>query len=337
MKAGWYKSFGPASEVLVLGQLPVPKIEPGQILVRMETSGVNPSDTKKRAGIYPNLLDNGLIIPHSDGAGVIEEIGDDVDASRIGERVWIYQAQHARRFGTGAEYVTIENNRAPFLPDEASFEVGACLGIPAMTAHRCVFADGPVSGQTVLITGGAGRVGFYAIQWAKFSGGRVIATASNQLDEQTCIEVGADYVVNHRRTGWPSAVLDFTDGEKVDRVIDVEFGENLPKVLECVRVGGTIVSYSSSQVAEPKIPFRRMLFLDLTIRLVLVYEMPEEAKQRAVSDIMRSLKRNQLRHRISNVVGFDDMPRSHELIEQGGVRGCVIVSITDSDFGSSRA
>ena len=191
MRAAWFDTFGPAKDVLRLGELDTPVAGTGEVLVRLHTSGINPSDVKKRAGSFPNLLDAGLVIPNSDGAGVIEAVGDGVDEARIGERVWIYQAQYGRRFGTAAEYIAIEATRAPKLADNASFEVGACLGIPAMTAHRCVFADGDVNGQTILVTGAAGRVGFYAVQWASQAGATVIATASNPDDADACRNAGA--------------------------------------------------------------------------------------------------------------------------------------------------
>ena len=182
MKAATYKSFGPAREVLTVAELDTPSPGPGEVLVRLAASGVNPSDVKKRMGSAPGLLDNGPVIPHSDGAGVIESVGAGVSAGRIGERVWVYQAQHARRFGTAAQYVALESRRAVPLPSNTGFEVGACIGIPIMTAHRCVFADGPVDGLDLVVTGGAGRVGHYAVQWAAQAGARVIATASNPLD-----------------------------------------------------------------------------------------------------------------------------------------------------------
>jgi len=220
MRAAWFESFGPAKDVLRVGEMDTPQAGPGQVLVRMYTSGVNPSDVKKRAGSFPNLLDEGPVIPNSDGAGVIEAVGDGVSANRIGERVWIYQAQFARRLGTAAEYVAIDDSRAPRLADNASFDVGACLGIPAMTAHRCVFADGDVDGRTVLVTGGAGRVGHYAIQWASQAGAKVIATASNDLDAAACTSAGANTVVNHRDDNFSASVLDATNGEPVDRIVD---------------------------------------------------------------------------------------------------------------------
>jgi NADPH2:quinone reductase len=327
MKAVWFEEFGPAADVLVPGDQPRPQPQAGEVLVRLHTTGVNPSDVKKRAGAFPNLLDDGLVIPHSDGAGIIESVGEGVAADRIGQRVWVYQAQYGRRFGTAAEYVALAQERAVCLPDAASFEVGACLGIPVMTAHRCVFADGDVAGQTVLVTGGAGRVGYYAIQWAKRAGARVIATAGSAEDRDTCLALGADGVCNHRQPGWGLLVLEENDGNRIDRVIDVEFGANLEEILACVRIGGTIATYSSTQVPQPPLPFLRMMFMDLTIRMVIVYAMPEAAKAAAIAAINEALRAGDLQHRIAHLLPFEQMPRSHELIEAGGFGGCVVVGL----------
>jgi NADPH:quinone reductase-like Zn-dependent oxidoreductase len=254
-------------------------------------------------------------------------VGEGVDASRVGERVFIYQAQYGRRFGTAAEYVAVDACRAPQLPANVSFEVGACIGIPVLTAHRCVFADGPVEGQTLVITGGAGRVGYYAIQWAKSAGATVIATASNPADEAACKAVGADFVVNHRQQGWSEQVLACTNGEKVNRVVDVEFGANLPEVLKFIGTNGVIATYSSTQVKEPQLPFIQMMFLDLTLRMVIVYAMPEAAKEQAVRDTFQMLTAGKLQHRIAHSLPFAHMARSHELIEEGGFVGCVVVNV----------
>jgi NADPH:quinone reductase-like Zn-dependent oxidoreductase len=327
MQAAWFEAFGPAREVLHVGEQPRPEPQAGEVLVRLRTSAVNPSDVKKRAGSSPTLLDDGLVIPNSDGAGVIEAVGSGVAAARIGQRVWIYQAQHGRRFGTAAQYVAIDAARAVPLPETAGFEVGACLGIPAMTAHRCVFADGPVDEQTILVTGGAGRVGWYAIQWAKAAGARVIATASKAADGDACRQAGAEAVVNHREPGWGERVKAANGGAAVDRVVEVEFGGNLTEVLGCLRTGGTIATYASAQVTEPKLPFYRMMYLDLTVRAVLVYVMPEAAKQAAIADIHRALVGGSLRHRIAHRLPLARIAEAHELVERGGLNGCVIVDI----------
>jgi NADPH:quinone reductase-like Zn-dependent oxidoreductase len=241
--------------------------------------------------------------------------------------VFVYQAQFGRQLGTAAEFVALDSARAPALPDEASFEVGACVGIPIMTAHRCLFADGPVADQLILVTGGAGRVGHYAIQWAHRAGARVIATASNEQDAAACREAGAEAVVNHREPEWGKAVLDLTGGQKVDRVIEVEFGANLPELLHCVRIGATIATYSSTVVPEPALPFRTMMFMDLTVRMVIVYAMPEEAKAQAVVDTQAALIEGGLQHRIAETLPFDQMAKAHDIIEEGSVRGCVVVTI----------
>ena len=268
-----------------------------------------------------------MIIPHSDGAGIIEAVGEGVDSKRIGERVWVYQAQFARRFGTAAECVAVESARAAILPDNVGFDIGACLGIPAMTAHRCVFADGDVSGQTLLITGGAGRVGQYAVQWASQAGANVIASASNEEDVAACTRAGAHHIVNHRSENFLETTLDATGGQPVDRIVDVEFGANLPITTELLRVGGAIATYSSTQVPEPKLPFFKMMYKDITLRFVIVYAMPESAKQHAIADIVRALRADQLQHQVAASMPLDEIASGNELVEQGSIRGAVILNI----------
>jgi NADPH2:quinone reductase len=327
MRAAWFESFGSAKDVLQIGDIASPTAGPGEVLVRVHTSGVNPSDVKKRAGSFPNLLDDGPVIPNSDGAGVIEAVGDGVDAARIGERVWLYQAQFARRFGTAAEYIAIDSSRAPKLADNVSFEVGACLGIPVMTAHRAVFADGDVVGQTVLVTGGAGRVGYYAIQWAAQAGATVIATVSNDADRAACIDAGAHHVVNHRADDFPAEIMAASGGALVDRVVDVEFGANLPTTVEVLKVGGVIATYSSMQEPQPLLPFFQMMYKDLTIRTIIVYAMPEAAKTQAIEDIDKALSNDALQHRVAQILPLAEIAKSNEVIEQGSIRGAVILTI----------
>ena len=327
MRATWFESFGSARDVLQVGEKDEPEVGAGEVLVRIATSGINPSDVKKRAGSFPNLLDLGYVIPNSDGAGVIEAVGQGVDAGRIGERAWIYQAQYGRRFGTAAEYVAIDASRAPRLPDNAGFEVGACMGIPAMTAHRCVFADGDVTGQTILVTGGAGRVGHYAIQWASQAGATVIASASNDKDKAACVAAGAAHVVNHRDEGFVGQILAANQGSPVDRIVDVEFGANLAASIAVLRIGGTIATYSSTQVTEPKLPFFEMMYKDITLRFVIVYAMPEEAKEHAIADINEALAADKLQHRIAHTLPLAEIAKGNELIEQGTIRGAVVLTI----------
>lgn len=327
MKAVWFNQFGPAKEVLVYGEQEIVPPNKGEVLVKLSASAVNPSDVKKRMGSSPNLLDKGFLIPNSDGAGTIEEVGEGVDPARVGQRVWIYNGQFGRRFGTSAEYITVDEKQAAFLPDEASFAVGACMGIPAMTAHRCVMADGNVKGQIVLVSGGAGRVGHYAIQFAKHFGATVIATASSAKSRQQCMDAGADCVIGHPSAESNQALLNYTGGRKVNRVVEGDFGKNLPHILDVLATNGTIATYSSMSDPQPKIPFYRMMFMDINLRLVLVYAMTWEAKHQAINDINTLLQSNALKHRIAATYPLPESAAAHEMIEGADQYGCVILEI----------
>ncbi len=196
-----------------------------------------------------------------------------------------------------------------------------------MTAHRAVFADGDVEGNTVLVTGGAGRVGYYAVQWASRAGATVIATASNPEDADTCTAAGAHHVVNHRDPDFADAVLGCSGGELIDRVVDVEFGANLPVSVEVLRIGGTIATYASVQVPEPKLPFFQMMYKDLTIRTIIVYAMPDGAKDHAIADINKALSDGWLQHRIARRLPLDEIAQGNEIVEQGECRGAVVLEI----------
>lgn len=328
MRAAWYETFGAAADVLRTGQRDAPVAGPGEVLVRIATSGVNPSDVKKRAGAFPGLLDDGYVIPNSDGAGTIEAVGGGVDPSRVGQRVWLYQAQHNRRFGTAAEYVAVDARRAVPLPDEVAFDIGAGLGIPAMTAHRCVFGDGGVGGKTILVTGGAGRVGFYAVQWAARAGATVIATAGKDEDRATCTDAGAAFVVSHRGEDVVDAILAATGGQPVDRVVDVDFGANLEVSLEVLRTGGTIAAYASGSKPEPKLPFYRLMYKDLTVHTVIVYDMPEAAKAQAVADISEVLGERSFKHRVAARMPLESVADANDLVGTGGIRGAVVLEVS---------
>jgi NADPH2:quinone reductase len=327
VKAAIFKSLGLAEDVLEISDVDTPSPGHGEVLVRIHCSAINPSDVKKRAGAFPDLINDGFIIPHSDGAGIIEAVGRGVPSSRVGERVWVYQAQYARRFGTAAEFVSLPSSRAVVLPDTVSFDVGACMGIPAMTAHRCVFSDGSVEGKTVLVTGGAGRGGYNATQLAKHAGALGIATASSPESQAHCYDAGADAVCSHSGSELKEVVAKMTAGRGVERVVDGEFGANLPALLDVMSTGGTIATYSSMIEPEPALPFKRMLFMDLNLRLVLVYAMPEAAKQHAILDLSECLDKKKLKHRIAHRLPLDRVAEGHQLIEQGGFYGAVVLDI----------
>ena len=327
MRAAWYEKFGAAADVIHVGEVETPVAAAGEVLVRLHASAVNPSDTKKRAGSFPKLLDEGFVIPNSDGAGIIEAVGDGIDKARVGQRVWVYEAHYGRRFGTAAEYVAVDSRRAPLLPGEIGFDVGSCLGIPAMTAHRCVFSAGAVAGKTLVITGAAGRVGYYAVQWASQAGATVIATASNEDDARACEAAGAAHIVSHRSASYAADVLAANGGHRVDRIIELEFGANLAASLAMLKPSGTIVTYGSAAVPQPAIPFYQMMYLDITVQFVIVYAMPEDAKQHAVADITAALENGSLEHRVAARMPLDDIATANEIIEQGTIRGAVILTI----------
>ena len=255
MRAAWYERNGSARDVLVVGELAKPGIEPGKVLVRVHAAGVNPSDTKRRARV-PLLPGNKQQIPHQDGAGVIEEVGEGVPKSRLGQRVWIYEALVAGKNGCAAEYVVVPSGNAIELPENVSFEVGACLGVPALTAHRCVFADGPVKGKNVLVTGGSGSVGVHAIQFAKAAGARVFTTVSRPEQALVASAAGADLVINRHEEDVVDRIQETTDtpgavgAPAVDRIIDVAFGETLASSIKLLKVSGVIATYSSDSQPE---------------------------------------------------------------------------------------
>jgi NADPH2:quinone reductase len=326
MKAAFYDRNGPADEVLQVAELPMPAPAAGEVLVRVKASGVNPSDVKSRAGLrakmsYPR------VVPHSDGAGVIEAIGAGVDPAQVGERVWLWNGQWQRPFGTAAEYIALPTFQAPHLPEGVPYEAGACLGIPAMTAHRCVFADGPVAGQTILVTGGAGVVGHYAIQLARWGGAKVIATVSGADKAAHAKAAGADRIVNYKSEDVVQAVKDFTKGQGVDRAIEVEFGGNLQTTLACLKTNGVIATYASSAVMEPKLPFYSMMFQGVTLRMVLVYVLPEAARRQSIQDINQALVQGALVHGIAETYPLDQIAAAHKAVESGKAIGNVVVTI----------
>src|SRR3954468_2287839 len=239
MRAVWYDRQGTADEVLVCGELPTPEAGYGGVPVRLEASGVNPSDTYRRRG--PPPMEYPRVVTNSDGAGVVDQVGPGVPERWLGKRVWLYNGQRNGRWqGTAAEYIALSVDLVTELPDHVSFAEGATLGVPGMTAHRCVFVAGSVQGKTLLVTGGAGAVGHYAVQLATWAGAKVIATVSSPEKAERACAGGANQVINYRREDVAQRVLDITGGIGVDHIVEVDFGGNLVAALRCVRVHGSI-------------------------------------------------------------------------------------------------
>ncbi|MGI9315784.1 MAG: NADPH:quinone reductase [bacterium] len=327
MKAIWFNQCGDAAEVLQYGDMQAPEPGPGEVLVRLYASGVNPSDVKKRAGLQPAGFEDGFVIPHSDGAGVIEAVGMGVPEDKVGTKVWVYQAQYQRHWGTAAQYVVLPALRAPRLPDQAGFDIGACAGIPMMTAHRCIYADGVPEGKTILVTGASGRVGFYAAQWALQAGATVIGTAGSEARCEQARLSGIEHVLNYQQDNIAGAISEITHGQGVDRIVDVEFGLNIELSSQILKTGGVVASYSSSKSMLPEIPFYPLMFKNITLQLVLVYNMPDSAKMLAEKDIYQALSKNALVHRIAERFPLMQTAAAHEAVEHGGLDGCVIVEI----------
>jgi NADPH2:quinone reductase len=328
MRAAWYERKGPARAVLTVGERSVPEPAADELLMRVRASGVNPSDTKARGGARgATAMPYPLVIPHQDGAGEVVGAGSDALSSRIGERVWFYEAQLGRPFGAAAEYVAIPAQKAVRLPKGVSFEEGACLGVPAMTAHRAVFADGPVGGKTVFVSGGAGAVGRYAVQFAKLGGARVVASVGNDRGAVSATRAGADLVLDRRTEDIAARTAEFaraSDGRAVDRFVEVAFGENLPLIEKLLKPNGVVAAYASDAEPEPRLPFWPLLRLDATLRLILVYAMDAAAHQAAVEAITAALETGALTHDIAQIFDLDEIAQAHELVEHGA-GGKVIV------------
>lgn len=326
MRAGFYTRTGPAAEVLEIGQIERPEPGPDEVLVRVAFSGVNPSDVKARAGArgpapFPR------VVPHSDGAGIVEAVGANVPAARIGERVWLWNAAWQRPGGSNAEYVALPAAQAVPLPESASLEAGACLGIPAMTAHACVFSDGPVAGQWVMVTGGAGSVGAYAVRMARLGGARVIATVSSEAKAAQARAAGAETVIDYRREDVAERVRAATEGRGVARIVEVEFGGNLAISRQVLAQGGVIAAYGSMADPEPRLPFYPMMFASQTLRMMLIYILPPEARAHAVADITRWLAEGALSHRIARRFALEQTAEAHAFVEAGARSGAVLVEM----------
>lgn len=326
VKAVWYERFGPAHEVLILGEMDVPAPGPGEVLVRVRVSAVNPSDVKLRAGARPGaVMAFSRIVPHSDGAGVIEAVGPGVDPSRIGARAWLWNAGWQRAFGTAAEYVALPSAQACDVPDETGFDEAACLGIPAMTAWYALFGDGAdLAGQTVLVTGGAGSVGRYACQMAELRGARVITTVSS---EEKARHSMAETWVNYRECDVVEAVMDLTDGAGVDRIIEVDFGANQAAALALIRPGGVISAYASAAEMTPTLSFYPFMFKNVTLRMMIAYRIPATVHRRGALTLGSWLRSRALSHAVEHAGDLSDVAAAHYLVASGGKLGTVVLSI----------
>jgi NADPH:quinone reductase len=325
MKAVWYERTGAAAEVLSYGDMPTPVAGPGEVRVRLEASGVNPADVGRRSGSY-RAMEFPRAIPNSDGAGIVDQVGEGATRLHLGQRVWLFNGQrNGRAFGTAAESISLAEWLVTPLPDNVSFADGATLGIPCMTAWCCLFGDGPVAGQTVLVTGGAGAVGHYAVQLAKWGGARVIATVSTKLKAEQARIAGADLAIDYRTEDVVARTLAFTGQRGVDRVVDVDFGGNIATTLKLMAVNSTIALYATNGNRSPVLPMRELMEKCIAVRALVLFALPPSLLAAAQADISRWLAGGTRIHNIAAQFALSETAQAHLAVEKGDKLGTVIV------------
>jgi NADPH2:quinone reductase len=324
MRAAWYEKQGPASEVLVVGEMPDPRPAAGEVRIRISASGINPGDIKKRQDSFGLGMPYPRVIPHSDGAGQVDQVGEGVSPEWVGRRVWCYGAQSYRPFGTAAEFTVVPLDHVAPLPEHVSPEEGACLGIPGITAHRAVHVGGDVAGRTVLVQGAGGAVGMCAVALARYAGARVIGTVRSSAEEPTARTAGAHEVALNDQ-GLVKRMKDLApDG--VDHIVEVAFGANIDADVEMLKMGGSIGAYATDN-ATPEIPFWLMVFKNLRVFLLGSDDFPAEAKVAATRDLNDTLRAGWPGFEIGEPVPLSDIARAHELVEHPVRRGRVVIII----------
>jgi NADPH2:quinone reductase len=326
MRAIVYDRVGSARDVLRLVDLPVPVPGPGEVRVRLATSGVNPSDVKSRAGTRSKVLPFPTLVPHSDGGGIIDAVGPGVPGSRVGERVWVWNAAWGRAHGTAAEYVALPAAQAVRLPDNVDFAAAACLGIPALTAYQAIAVDGGVAGKTVLVAGGAGAVGHYAIQFAKSEGAaRVIATVSGPEKAELALAAGADAVIDYRRENLVERAGELAGAAGIGRVVEVDFAANVAADVAMIAPEGDIVVYGSGAPEIP-VPFVGSILKNIRYRFFIVYHLTPADRARAEARLTELLVAGRLQHNLACRVPLEDTALAHQLVEHGAL-GNVVINI----------
>ena len=322
MRAAVYDRTGPAGHVLRIADVPRPEPGPGEVRVRIHVSGVNPTDWKSRAGATPRPITQ-FQIPNHDGAGVIDAVGEGVDPGRVGQRVWVWLAAAGQRWGTAAEWTVLPGERAVPLPDDVSLDLGASLGVPAMTAYRALFADGPLDGKTVLVAGGAGAVGHFAIELAKRAGAGVVSTVSSEQKAELAAQAGADLVVNYTDTDAVDQVRAFAP--RFDRIVEVALGANLELDLAVSGPQTVVVTYAADG-PDPVLPIRACMSANVTLRFILLYGVPGAAQQQAVAGITAALEEGALTSLPVHRFPLDDVVAAHDAVE-GRAVGKVLIDL----------
>jgi NADPH:quinone reductase len=324
MKAAWYEKQGPAQDVLHVGEMPDPMPAPGEVRIRISASGINPGDVKKREDTFSVGMPFPRVIPHSDGAGTVDQVGEGVPQEWLGQRVWCYGAQSYRPFGTAAEFTVVPLDRIAPLPAGVSFEQGACLGIPGITAHRAVHVAGPVSGQTVLVQGAAGSVGLCAVALARHAGATVIGTIRSATEEGTARAAGAHHVFsNDSELG---SHLKAVAPAGIDHIVEVAFAANIEKDVEFLKQGGSIATYATNNAA-PAIPFWPMVFQNLRVFFLGSDDFPSEAKVSAAHGLNEALAAGWSGFAIAERLPLSAIAQAHEQVEHPTRPGRVVINL----------
>jgi NADPH:quinone reductase len=325
MKAAWYSRNGEARDVLVLGDLPDPQPGPGEVRVKLATSGVNPSDVKSRRA---RPLSAQKIIPHSDGAGVIDRVGKGVSESRVGERVWIWNGQWKRPFGTACEFIALAQEQAVPLPAGVEFAAGACFGIPALTALQAVRLAGPLAGRTVLVTGAGNAVGHYITQLAAMQGAHVIGTVGSPARAQHARAGGAHQLINYKLEPVAQRILDLTHGQGVDTILDMDFSSTSKLLPQgALKAHGQLIGYGSNEAGDIAVHFRTLLWGSMGLKFFLVYDLTPEDRRAVTATLTQLLEANRLTHTVSQTFRLDDIAAAHEAVEGGQVVGNVVLML----------
>jgi NADPH2:quinone reductase len=326
MKAAWYTHNGEAQDVMQVGELPTPTPQAGEVLVRLVTSGVNPSDVKSRRA---RPLNDPLIVPHSDGAGVIEAVGAGVSADRLGQRVWVWNGQWQRALGTCAQYIALPDAQAVALPDGTDFAAGACMGIPGLTAVQAVILAerlaGDLRGQTVLVSGASSAVGHYITQMVCLAGGRVIGTVGSEAKAAHARAAGMAEAIFYKTESVPERVKALTQGRGADVIIDMDFSTTARWAAEgALASHGQVVCYGSN-AQEVALPFRPWLFQSMGVKFFLVYDLTPADRQVAVARLSAMLSHQRLQHSIGARFSLDQIALAHQTVEVGQTVGNVVV------------
>ena len=328
MKAAFYESQGAAADVLKVGEMIDPKPGIGEVRVRVAVSALSPGDIKFRTGFSGSPMPFPRIVPHQDGAGVIDEVGQGVSAERVGERVWLYKAQSGQPFGTAAEYVVLPSDHAVPLPANASFQIGATLGIAGLTAHRCLFADGDLRGRKILVQGGGGAVGTAAILLAKWAGAWVATTVGRDDQAEVARNAGADLIINRHDDDLTARISEATAGAGVDRIVDVDLAANAAVNATCLAPSGITAAYATEDPrAELRLPFLKTMFSSHVFRFVFYYTIPDEAFRVAIREVNACVAAGAYQPKIGATFSLDEIVQAHLAQERGKTVGKIVIEI----------